>query len=43
MKEVRKNHSISAPEIRLTARVEYVCKDTVLRVIIDQVSSMDDG
>ena len=33
MKEVRKNPFISAPEIRLTAGVEHVCKDTVLRVI----------
>ena len=41
MKEVRKNPFISAPEIRLTAGVEHVCKDTALRVIHHALNSPD--
>ena len=33
MKEVRKNPFVSAPEIRLTAGIEHVSADRVLRVI----------
>ena len=33
MKEVRNNPFVSAPEVRLTAGVEHVSADTVLRVI----------